>query len=82
MKSITTRTIAARSQTGCKPPAVIARVQGVRAAIARVSLADHARRLPEGNLGRLWDTGAFVDEANKAVPVSDVFFVKTAAYPK
>ncbi len=37
-----------------------------------------ARRSAAGKAVRV----AFVDEANKALPVSDVTFVKTSAYPK
>lgn len=37
-----------------------------------------ARRSVAGKAVRV----AFVDEADEAVPVSDVIFVKTAAYPK
>jgi hypothetical protein len=37
-----------------------------------------ARRSAAGKSVRV----AFLDEANEAVPVSDVIFVKTAAYPK
>ena len=51
--------------------------------VARVERPGSRKRLsyhatPAGKKVRV----AFLDEANKAVPVSDVAFVKTDAYPK